>query len=1122
MKTLVAFCLAFSLVVFPQIGAAQSDQQSLISGFWTGAYRVDAQEKPSACYLEAYQSDDKISIVLLWNHIGLHIVLHSEKWSLIDGEEYLGRVVIDKRFDKNVEAQNSSEQSIDYIFGYDEKAREAIQAGNSIAMEGPAGKVSFRLQGTRKAINVIMGCAQEYFAASQQAEPANTPNISDGSTAFNEGDYTLALANWLPLAIQGDARAQTYLGEMYRDGDGVKEDFEEAARLFHLAAAQDSMRAQNALGLLYYKGKGVPLDHAEAAHWFERAAELGYASGQNNLAEMYRDGEGVAQSSVQAMHWFQEAANQGNARAQESLDAMLSKFDQDEAQPPTNPVPAVTPAPSVVLEPSVVPSSQTFDPGETIAVQFTNLPAKGQDWLAVSSISHSPEQYFELVMLEGKPTNGSLSFKPLPVGEYEVRLYTDWPNGGYEIVAASKFVVATKVVPVQPAPPQPVQASPTPAEPVPAPASPIEPVAEAVDEVETHLSKGVSGEWIIHAGMFDAVSFDQVMDLVEGVSIEPVGQIEGEVKSGRLTGHWVSSDETIGKKCETLRLGVSNWGLIEAELSEDEDLLSGAWSECDQFMTNSFQAARVGSAAALALDQASQAQEEAIEVETPAPEVLQPEVQASPVVEPVAQVQPKKTDGYSFDENGILVLNFELLPDDPFVRHFAPKVPSPNATELANTVPSPGAVFAELEPPLIAPETPLGLGEQIPAWDSWPLVNLGGLSMEQIVDELNIENIVAYDWLATVYPENWKEKGLKPYAIDGLAKRDVYGGDESKTPPLTGWSSYKSDRLTKYVDGQMAGVEFEFSDSRLTELRTNIEGGRFLEIQFISGSNQVATVTNQNGWEIADGKQFDYFPDGTPKCVRGRKGYPEEDMYRNHGRTACLDQSGYLLYEQFYDDADFVGSWKEYADGRLREISNYSQDRTEGIQVRYSGANLSYWGMYQTGKRNGPYVSYVVGHNGENHPDEKGTYVDDDKNGFLWRYQQGELSYVKRMNAGREIALPFSMETDTGLIQKLEILPTETHIGQVLLFDYDGLLYSLKNNDEKGTQGVLVEIEDGYLLSRIDYLDGKKHGLYLRYYTGDDGVAGPLELVETYVNGELKGPAIRFWDDGSLDYKVVN
>jgi len=574
MKTLLIRFLAtiwvsFGLAWVPNEAGAQSTLRALKSGFWEGAVRADAEGNVMFCYLLGRKNNDEFTIQLYWKADGFHVLIYSSDWDLIKGEEFKGRVRIDKKFDSMIEASVFDSESLDYVFGFNEKARKAFQSGSRIFLEGPAGERSFRLNGTRKALEVLMDCADEYFAEGHETSSVSSANINVGANAYNDGDYATAIENWRPLADQGDALAQTYLGEMYKDGEGVEKDYNEAASLFRQAANQGNARAQNFLGVLYYRGDGVPKDYAKAFHWFRKSAEGGFALGQNNLAEMYRDGEGVDRDDKEAARWFRMAIDQGHERAQSSLDALLA------SSPPNDPQ---SPAPSVTLaaEPSVAPTQPSFKPGQAIEVSFADLPAEGQDWLAISATNHTSEQYYELVMLEGKPSDGTHTFKSLPEGEYEVRLYLNWPDGGYDIAASSRIVISSASAPA-PSQEQPLPTSPQPAQ-------PVSPIGASTDEI--------TGGWIISSGMFEAISFDQVTDLVDGVAKDPEGQFEGEFAKRKLTGWWATSDSSVGAACDSQRLGQSNWGSLEATISDDGTTLTGAWSECDKFRTHTFVAAR--------------------------------------------------------------------------------------------------------------------------------------------------------------------------------------------------------------------------------------------------------------------------------------------------------------------------------------------------------------------------------------------------------------------------------------------------------------------------------------------------------------------------------------------------
>ena len=77
-------------------------------------------------------------------------------------------------------------------------------------------------------------------------------------------------------AEQGDARAQTMLGVMYDNGEGVAEDDREAVRWYRKAAEQGLAEAQTMLGLMYDKGWGVAEDIVRGHAWISLAAAQGY------------------------------------------------------------------------------------------------------------------------------------------------------------------------------------------------------------------------------------------------------------------------------------------------------------------------------------------------------------------------------------------------------------------------------------------------------------------------------------------------------------------------------------------------------------------------------------------------------------------------------------------------------------------------------------------------------------------------------------------------------------------------------------------------------------------------------------------------------------------------------
>src|SRR5260370_22554180 len=65
------------------------------------------------------------------------------------------------------------------------------------------------------------------------------------------------------------------LANAYYNGYGVRQDSASAAEWFHKAADQGNAAAQSHLGDMYYLGEGVKQDDAEAVAWYRKAADQG-------------------------------------------------------------------------------------------------------------------------------------------------------------------------------------------------------------------------------------------------------------------------------------------------------------------------------------------------------------------------------------------------------------------------------------------------------------------------------------------------------------------------------------------------------------------------------------------------------------------------------------------------------------------------------------------------------------------------------------------------------------------------------------------------------------------------------------------------------------------------------
>ena len=130
-------------------------------------------------------------------------------------------------------------------------------------------------------------------------------DYQDGLDAFERKDYETAYKLILPLAEQGDARAQTALGLMYAEGLGFPQDYKEAVKWYRLSAEQGNAKAQYNLGNLYAKGTGVLQDYALAHMWFNLCGFSGDKDCVNNrdVIEKQMTPQQIEKAQEMARNW---------------------------------------------------------------------------------------------------------------------------------------------------------------------------------------------------------------------------------------------------------------------------------------------------------------------------------------------------------------------------------------------------------------------------------------------------------------------------------------------------------------------------------------------------------------------------------------------------------------------------------------------------------------------------------------------------------------------------------------------------------------------------------------------------------------------------------------------------
>ena len=119
---------------------------------------------------------------------------------------------------------------------------------------------------------------------------------------------------------------------MHFTGNGARQNYDRAVRLFTKAANMGDYLAHYELAKMYYTGEGVRQDYGQAIIWLEKALNedilpqitdgVFFTGVEIMLGKMYLDGKGVALDTTKAMELLQKAADLGNEEAQQ----LSSKF----------------------------------------------------------------------------------------------------------------------------------------------------------------------------------------------------------------------------------------------------------------------------------------------------------------------------------------------------------------------------------------------------------------------------------------------------------------------------------------------------------------------------------------------------------------------------------------------------------------------------------------------------------------------------------------------------------------------------------------------------------------------------------------------------------------------------
>ena len=281
---------------------------------------VDAQLNLGKCYIEEGEMDkaakwfytaakngNKEAESLLLSSYSKELEKYAKEGS-VDAQLCLGKIYLEngeeskaaKWLYEATEGGNNEAKSLLFSF-YSKDFEKLAQEGN-VEAQLNLGKCYARNSENRKAAKWF------YVAAKNGDKEAENLLYSFYSKELEE------------YAEEGNADAQFYTGQYYKEGLGVKGSLSKAAMWYDMATAQGHAEAKKQLGTFYSK------------QLFKRADIENDAEMQYRLALCYLDGIEVKANKEEAAKYFEKAMHQDHAEAEKAFFALDSKLKSDRIQ----------------------------------------------------------------------------------------------------------------------------------------------------------------------------------------------------------------------------------------------------------------------------------------------------------------------------------------------------------------------------------------------------------------------------------------------------------------------------------------------------------------------------------------------------------------------------------------------------------------------------------------------------------------------------------------------------------------------------------------------------------------------------------------------------------------------
>jgi hypothetical protein len=142
-------------------------------------------------------------------------------------------------------------------------------------------------------------------------QPSVTVDVKQALALYNGNDYVEARPLLERACDTANAEACYDLGEIYRAGWGVTQDYGHSATLFLKACNAGNTDGCIGLGVSYANGNGVEQNYSRARELFSLSCDKGSSLGCAYLGDIYMNGDGIAQDYQHAVVLFTKACESG-------------------------------------------------------------------------------------------------------------------------------------------------------------------------------------------------------------------------------------------------------------------------------------------------------------------------------------------------------------------------------------------------------------------------------------------------------------------------------------------------------------------------------------------------------------------------------------------------------------------------------------------------------------------------------------------------------------------------------------------------------------------------------------------------------------------------------------------